>query len=227
MVFEVYGLRFSLQPTTSNWPKAYAFSIMDTQQALDILGLSGNPSLAEVKKAYREQVKLWHPDRYSNGSAMKHLAEKNIQDANLAYDWLKRRLPSASTASKARQTRRPRQPSRPAPSTPAPEPLDRLTQIFDWIGRRFPRLELRPILHWLRHDARNRFRPWYRYPDSADDDGPGNASDSFDRALQRALRNPSAIKRIQRPRSTSPTNDQDDSVTPIGRVSKSDKSPRT
>lgn len=198
---------------------------MDTQQALDILGLSADPSLDEVKKAYREQVKLWHPDRYSNGSAMKNLAEKNIQDANLAYAWLKRRIPSASTAAKARQPRPPRRPCRPTPSAPAPDPSDRLAQVLDWIKRRFPRIGLRPILDWLRHDARNRFRPWYRYPDSSVDD-PGNGSESFDRALQRALRNPSAIKRIQRTGSNSPRSGEEDTVTPIDSVSKSDKSPR-
>ncbi len=190
---------------------------MDTQQALDILGLSATPSLAEVKKAYREQVKLWHPDRYSNGSAMKHLAEKNIQDANLAYAWLKRRLPPASAAPTVLQARPPGRTYRP----------DRLARLLDWIGRRFPHLELRPILDWLRRDARNRFRPWYRYPDSSGDDKPRNANESFDHALQRALRNPSAIRRIQRSPGTPHPDNEDDRVKPVGGVPKSGKSPRS
>ena len=68
---------------------------MNTFQALEILGLDETPSLADIKKAYRQQVKIWHPDRYSEGSPLKGLAEKNIQDANLAYAHLKRQLTGA------------------------------------------------------------------------------------------------------------------------------------
>lgn len=71
---------------------------MDLSKALEILGLPRGASMPEVKKAYREQARLWHPDRYSEASALKKQAEKNIQDANLAYAFLKRQAQSAAGA---------------------------------------------------------------------------------------------------------------------------------
>lgn len=33
------------------------------QRALDVLGLKNNPTLDEIKSAFREMAKQWHPDR--------------------------------------------------------------------------------------------------------------------------------------------------------------------
>ncbi|NJP17980.1 MAG: J domain-containing protein [Hydrococcus sp. CRU_1_1] len=42
-----------------------------------ILGLKFNSSSEEVKKAYRNLVKIWHPDRFPNNSVeQKQAAEK-------------------------------------------------------------------------------------------------------------------------------------------------------
>lgn len=197
---------------------------MDISKALEILGLTSNPSRADVKKAYREQVKLWHPDRYSNGSAMKKMAEKNIQDANLAYAFLKRNLPAISKTVSPRPSRTIR-PTQTTPRSPANRKLiDRGIQLLTTLGQRFPKLHFRPVLEWLQHDAQNHYRPWYRYPPPSATDSNGSEKVSFDKALQKAMENRSQIKRIHRMRRSSRHRIREDTVTPISGVSKSVKS---
>jgi DnaJ domain len=199
---------------------------VDSSKALEILGLTSNPSRADVKKAYREQVKLWHPDRYSNGSAMKKMAEKNIQDANLAYAFLKRNLPAISKTVSPRNSRTIR-PTQTTPRSLANRKLiDRGIQLLTTLGKRFPKLHFRPLLEWLQHDAQNHYRPWYRYPPSSATDSNGSKKVSFDKALQKAMENRSQIKRIHRMRRSSRHRIREDTVTPISGVSKSVKSTR-
>ena len=199
---------------------------MDISKALEILGLTSNPSLVEVKKAYREQVKLWHPDRYSNGSVMKEMAAKNIQDANLAYAFLRRHLPEIpKTVSRPAKTIRNAQT---APrSFAVTKVIDRAIQLLGSLSQRFPRIHFRPVLEWLQHDARNQYRPWYRYPPPSESEHKGKENVSFDQALRKAMGNRSQIKRIHRVRGSTPQKIREDTVTPIGSVSKSVKSNRT
>ena len=200
---------------------------MDISKALEILGLTSNPSLVEVKKAYREQVKLWHPDRYSNGSVMKEKAQKNIQDANLAYAFLKRHLPATSK----KVSRRPSKTMRNSQSAPRmlviTKVIDQAIQLLGSLSQRFPKIHLRPVLEWLQHDARNQYRPWYRYPPPSDAEHKGRENESFDLALQKAMENRSQIKRIHRMRRSTRHKIREDTVTPISGVSKSVKSNQT
>lgn len=57
---------------------------MNKQQALTILGLSGNPSQDEVKKAYRKLAKKYHPDINKNSNS-----NKKFKEVNDAYEYLK------------------------------------------------------------------------------------------------------------------------------------------
>jgi len=199
---------------------------MDFQTALEILGLSANPSLADAKKAYREQVKLWHPDRYSNGSALKTIAAKNIQDANLAFAFLKGRLPATPDPISPPHSKTARQEKKVIPASTVSQVFDRTIQMLAILCQHFPKMPFRSLMEWLQHDARNHYRPWYRYPDSPGVERRGRESISFDQALQKAIRHHACPKPTHRRQPPSPHNDPEQSVSPIIGVSKPGKTKR-
>lgn len=61
---------------------------MDIRRCYDILELKTNASLAEVKRAYKDIVNVWHPDRFSNNPRLKEKAEEKLKEINKAYETL-------------------------------------------------------------------------------------------------------------------------------------------
>lgn len=53
----------------------------------EVLGVNQNASQDEIKAAYRELVKKYHPDKYQN-NPLSDLAEEKLQEINEAYDYL-------------------------------------------------------------------------------------------------------------------------------------------
>jgi len=53
----------------------------------EILGIKQGATDAEIKTAYREQVKKYHPDKYQN-NPLYDLAEEKLRDVNEAYEQL-------------------------------------------------------------------------------------------------------------------------------------------
>ena len=53
----------------------------------EVLGISENASEEEIKKAYKEMVKKYHPDKYQS-NPLADLAEEKLQEVNEAYDML-------------------------------------------------------------------------------------------------------------------------------------------
>ncbi|MBD2354221.1 DnaJ domain-containing protein [Tolypothrix sp. FACHB-123] len=53
-----------------------------------ILGLKPGASQAQVKQAYRNLIKTWHPDRFGDPEE-KQIAEEKIKKINVAYNHLK------------------------------------------------------------------------------------------------------------------------------------------
>lgn len=51
-----------------------------------VLGVSKNASDDEVRTAYRELARKYHPDNYTDDNPLKELAEEKMQEINLAYD---------------------------------------------------------------------------------------------------------------------------------------------
>lgn len=53
----------------------------------EVLGLKQGASQEEIKKAYRELVKKYHPDKHTNNE-LKDLAQERMREINEAYDTL-------------------------------------------------------------------------------------------------------------------------------------------
>ena len=67
-----------------------------------VLGISPNATNEEVKNAYRELAKKYHPDNYSD-SPMAELAEEKMKEVNEAYDLIqKERASGGSTGGSSR-----------------------------------------------------------------------------------------------------------------------------
>lgn len=67
----------------------------DINQYYEILGLKPGASQAEVKQAYRNLAKTWHPDRFPNANQLKYQAEEEIKKINEAYEQLKSYQPGS------------------------------------------------------------------------------------------------------------------------------------
>lgn len=52
-----------------------------------VLGVRENASKEEIRNAYRELVKKYHPDKYQN-NPLSDLAEEKLKEINEAYDYL-------------------------------------------------------------------------------------------------------------------------------------------
>ncbi|MEH2422559.1 MAG: DnaJ domain-containing protein [Nostoc sp.] len=66
---------------------------LDLNHAYEILELEPGASPAQVKRAYRQLVKIWHPDRFLD-QKQKQEAEEKIKSINAAYNKLKSESPS-------------------------------------------------------------------------------------------------------------------------------------
>jgi len=64
----------------------------------EILGLRHGASEDEVKQAYRDLVKVWHPDRFSHDPRLQVKAQEKLKDINEAYTKLNTLRFTSSTA---------------------------------------------------------------------------------------------------------------------------------
>jgi molecular chaperone DnaJ len=53
----------------------------------EVLGISEGASEEEIKRAYKEAVRKYHPDQYQN-NPLSQLAEEKLREANEAYEYL-------------------------------------------------------------------------------------------------------------------------------------------
>ncbi|MGD0938628.1 MAG: J domain-containing protein [Terracidiphilus sp.] len=56
--------------------------------AFHALDLEANAAEAEVRKAYRLLVKVWHPDRFQGDEKLKEAAEAKLKEINSAFEFL-------------------------------------------------------------------------------------------------------------------------------------------
>ena len=69
-----------------------------------VLELEPGASLEQVKQAWRELVKVWHPDRFPNDAKLQRKAQERLKDINGAYEMLEKYLTSGTPPPRSRAT---------------------------------------------------------------------------------------------------------------------------
>ena len=67
----------------------------------EILGLKTGASLDEVKEAYKDMVKVWHPDRFTNEPKLQLKAQEKLKEINDAYQMIQNLLADTHEATGA------------------------------------------------------------------------------------------------------------------------------
>jgi TonB family protein len=67
--------------------------VSDYDSDCRILEIEPGASFEELRQAYRDQTKVWHPDRFSNDIRLQKKAEDRLKQINLAYERLSGRRP--------------------------------------------------------------------------------------------------------------------------------------
>jgi len=71
----------------------------DFEQCCKILGIKHDAGPDEIKQAYRDLVKIWHPDRFPGDIRLQGKAQEQLKDINSAYRTLIRNNPGHYRAS--------------------------------------------------------------------------------------------------------------------------------
>lgn len=71
---------------------------MDLKRACDILGIGVDATPRDVRRAYRMQVRRWHPDRFGNDPAGQQRAEELLKEINEAYAFLQAEIASCASS---------------------------------------------------------------------------------------------------------------------------------
>jgi len=104
----------------------------DHLRYLKTLGLKPGATADQVREAYRDSVKVWHPDRFEHDPRLRQKAQERLKEINEAFERLRNYTPSAGPESGATKQRsgpraapgsdRAAQEPRKSPPRPAPEP---------------------------------------------------------------------------------------------------------
>lgn len=62
----------------------------DRYHYLSLLGLKRGAQKADIKQAYYDLVKVWHPDRFTHDPALAAKAQEKLKEINEAYEILMR-----------------------------------------------------------------------------------------------------------------------------------------
>lgn len=81
----------------------------------ELLGVAPGTSGNELKEAYRDMAKVWHPDRFSHDPRLQQKAQERLKEINEAYE----QLTSGKAARRTRPTATTAEPHSPMPATTA------------------------------------------------------------------------------------------------------------
>jgi hypothetical protein len=88
-------------------------------EALNILGLKSDATPAEIKEAYRDLVKVWHPDRFVDDPRLRKKAEDKLKQLNQASETLRSNPTTAPSQQPApKPAAHPNRPPAPPPGAP-------------------------------------------------------------------------------------------------------------
>ena len=77
--------------SSSDFQSIKAMFVQDVDSAYKILGVDMNATDDEIKKAYREMAKKYHPDKVAYlGEDVRKSAEQKLQEVNEAYDKIRK-----------------------------------------------------------------------------------------------------------------------------------------
>ena len=78
------------QSKKSTGPSIYKSFQIDAklEASLKILGCNINSTDEEIKKAYKEKIKYFHPDNYDNNEIVKNIATKKTAQILEAYEYI-------------------------------------------------------------------------------------------------------------------------------------------
>ena len=62
--------------------------MLTIKESCEILGVSSDVSLQDLKQAYRDLIKVWHPDRFQGDERVVRLGETQVKQINEAYEVL-------------------------------------------------------------------------------------------------------------------------------------------
>jgi hypothetical protein len=90
----------------------------EISRCYQVLGLEIGSSQEEVKRAYRDLVRVWHPDRFSHDERLQVVAQDKLKEINGAYETLNAKFFNDSISPPSQEE--------PIPSEPGPEvaPVD-------------------------------------------------------------------------------------------------------
>ena len=60
----------------------------DSDRSYELLGVRPGVSPGELKAAYRDLIKVWHPDRFGHDPRLKEKAQEKLKEINEAYEEL-------------------------------------------------------------------------------------------------------------------------------------------
>lgn len=75
---------------------------MEELRALRVLGVPPGAPVEDVRNAWRDLAKVWHPDRFGTDERLRAKASDNIQRINVAYEALKEYDPKQHMGVRAR-----------------------------------------------------------------------------------------------------------------------------
>ena len=76
--------------TEEAWGEYGMASKNDARHWLEVLGLAPGATQEQFEVAYRDLVKVWHPDRFVSDPSLRTKAQEKLRELNVAYEGLRR-----------------------------------------------------------------------------------------------------------------------------------------